>query len=428
MRGTTLLVTVLMIGTGLAGCIGGDEPADDAVDTANTNDTGFLNDSASTAAPDGRGDLAAFKETNRTETGTGGMEHHHDYWAGYERIQIDYINSGMIPLPLQPEGKPAGTAIADYDLRKYRPPLEGEEPNTKFALVYEGTSQVELLLTEFTTPDGTQNHPQATMHFDYLTAIDEPGAFRPGGELKLNQPFTIDLAPNEADMPHQEKSLWIFRLYTGEPTWVDFNITITAVKGFDVVNWPPHPDLYAENPERTVFQGAVHHESTSTPDYLVSGKDINWINPERIISWGTQRLEVTVSNVRYQTATPGADPTHYLLEYHNATKPPLLGHGTAYGGRLQDESTDGTVWNFKIDLTGDTDSYDTPYGTGSRWGFRFVPQFADEAGGVEPCIDDPFLQQLLIGCQFVEWTLDYDLEIRAYGKSQEASGDELAES
>ena len=223
-------------------------------------------------------------------------------------------------------------------------------------------------------------------------------------------------------MPHSVSSLWAFAIKADSRQDASgaLNVTITAVKGGEVVDWPPHPDLYAERSERTVFEGPVHMESKGTIDSNIYGSDAGWVNPERIISWGTQRVEVTVTGATFASDVPGAAPSGFVLEYHNATKPPLLGNGAQYGGRLVDEGSDGSTFTYVIDITNDHESYDTPYGTASRWGFRFVPQF-DNGGAA--CVDDSFAQQFLVGCQFVPWKMDYTMTIKAYGVS---AGDPLA--
>lgn len=417
-------MTCLLVLAAFAGCISKGEETPEDTGPLNETANGVIDANESTVAPDGRGSLAAFEETNRTEAnGTGAMEHKHDYWHGETRRLVYELESGLIPFPLFPckeagtctaggsaETYPPGTAIADYDI-----------PNDRdgYGLVYEGTAQLELLLNYAHTPAGT-DHPLVTPNFDYLTAADEPGQFRPGGQLQVGVPFTIPVAPHEADMPHQTKSLWIFRIYSSEPTWWEWNITITAVKGSEVVDWPPHPDLYAERSERTLFDGPVHLESKGTVDSNLYGSDAGWVNPERIISWGTERIEVTITSPTFSSQVP-VPPSGFVLEYHNASKPPLLGHGAQYGGRLVDEGSDGTTYHFVIDIVGDTDSYDTPYGVKSRWGFRFVPQFDN---GGEACVDDAFLQQILVGCQVVPWSMDYTMTIKAFGKSM---GDPLAD-
>ena len=180
MLGRAFSITAILLMAAFAGCISkGDEPSDD-LDRNNQNATGFA-DESDRMAPDGRGELSAFKETNRTETnGTGAMDHKHDYWRGQTRIDIAYINSGLIPFPLFPckeagtctlggggETYPAGTAIADYDI---------EKPH----LVYEGTDHLEVTLVHSSLPDFCVRqasvctprvaHPAVHPMIDYLTA------------------------------------------------------------------------------------------------------------------------------------------------------------------------------------------------------------------------------------------------------------------
>lgn len=429
MLGRASFLTTVLVLASLAGCISkGDDPSDD-LDTQGENSSGgFLDANESAAAPDGRGELAAFKETNRTEaSGKGAMEHLHDYWHGETRKHVDDIGVSLIPIPLLPCDKPgggctlgqsnpgtdtlpAGTAIADYDIDKP-------------GLVYEGTSQLELL-PNYINIEGDVPHPVGKVFFKYITAADEPGMWREGGELVAGAPFIIPVAPKEVDMPHQTKSLWLFRIYSDSTTLMfQMNLTITAVKGNAVVDWPPHPDLYADKSERIIFDGPVHMESKGTVDSNIFGSDAGWVNPERILSWGTERIEIQVTGVTVTTEGGVVTPSGYVFEYHNASKPPLMGNGAQYGGRMVDEGSDGTTWSFVIDITNDHDSYDTPYGTKSRWGFRFVPQF-DNGGAA--CYDEggigSFLQQILWGCQVVPWKMDYTMTIKAYGTSH---GEEL---
>lgn len=419
MLGRTLLAALLVAGSIMTGCLGGEEPPAAPAAADNETEETVLAANESTEAPDGRGEISAFKETNRTEAGVGSMEHTHDAWGGAERLEnVAYIRGGLIPIPFLPckesgactvggsaETYPAGTAIADFDLA----------PPPDMGMIYEGTGKVELVLTEFEGIVGPAN-PLGKVYFDYLAANDEPGAMRTGGELKLNEPFVIDIKPTDADMPHQTKSLWVFRIYSNsEMVEFVFNITINLIKGYDVVNWPPHPDLYANNPTRTIFDGSVSLESKGTIDALAYGSDAGWTNPERVISWGTQRVSVTVSNVAFTSTVPGATPTGFVLEYHNASKPPLLGNGEQFGDRLTDPSSDGTTFHFTIDLTNDRgDAMDTPYAQYSRWGFRLVPFFEDLSG---QCVDEMFFPGLLSGCQWYPWQMTYDLKIEATGVS-----------
>jgi hypothetical protein len=433
MLGRAVFVSVLMVSGVLVGCIGGTEEPKIENQTS-TNNTLLPNE---TVAPDGRGSISAFNETNKTETkGIGAMMHTHDYWKGKERLDVGYIDAGLIPFPLAPckrpngdcsvgsttpatgdggDTYPVGTAIADFL----------KAPRSQ--LIPEGTKQLELKLTKFTGPTVAPDpapapppNPAGQVFFDYLAANDEPGKFHKGGELKLNQPFLIDLKPTDADMPHQTASLWIYRIYSNsQMVWFEFNITITAIKGYDVVNWPPHPDLYAEKPDRTVFEGPVKLTSKGTVDSNLFGSDAGWTHPEKVISWGTDSIDIEFAGVTFNSQTSIA-PTGWVFEYNNASKPPLLGNGAQYSARLKDPGSDGKSYHFHIDLKADRgDAYDTPYAQYSRWGFRLVPQFDQAQAG---CYDDPlpegrFIQQFLVGCQFVPWDAAYTMKIVAHGHS-----------
>ncbi len=373
-----------------AGCLGKSSPTETAASTDGPASSGVVQDNQ-TAAPDGRGDLAAFKETNRTVTnGTDSMDHKHDYWGGEDRKMLLQDDYGLIPIPLIPENKAPGTAIADFDL---------PEP----FLVYEGTSHLEVLFEKVCVwvdiTCTTNSHPAISIYVDYLTAIDDPGEFHEAGKATPGTPLIIPVAPTQADMPHQTKSLWLFRIYTGEVNAFSFNVTITAVKGGQVVNWPPHPDLYADRPERIVFEGPVTGESPGIAASFLYGDDANWVYPDRIISYGTDSIEVTVTRKAWNSATPEPAPEKFELQVNNASYIPKVGNGDPAGLRLTPKNIDGDTYTFDVPV--DLQGYDTPYGTQSRWGFRFVP-----------------LEQ-----RGLPWSHDYDMKIVARGHSIEAGGD-----
>lgn len=438
MLGRALCATVVIVLASLAGCISrdGEAPKEQLTDTSQET---VIDANDSTTAPDGR-TISAFQETNRTEMGTGSMNHEHDFWQGKERLEsVAWIDAGLIPIPLLPCKKPGGgcsvgsttpntdtypalTTIADFEL--------GAPP--EMGMIYEGTKQVELVLTKYEGPStcvrsisgvevnqctpAPPGNPAGKVFFDYLPANDEPGAFRTGGELKLNEPFIIDIAPTDADMPHQAKSLWIFRIYSNsEMVWFEFNITINLIKGYDVVDWPPHPDLYADNPVREVFNAPVHLESKGSVDAFTFGSDAGWVNPQKVISWNTKKVEVKVTNVQFAgDADAIAPPSGFMLEYHNASDPFLMANDVA-GVRMEDPGSDGSTYNFVIDLTSDAGyAYDTPYAEYSRWGFRLVP-FWDDGTTESGCIDEMFFPGILFGCAWYPWKIDYVMEIKATG-------------
>lgn len=423
MGGKAWLAVALLVAP-LAGCFGDDAPEN--VGTTDTDvETDTVADVNETQAPEGRGDISAFKETNRTETGAGGMMHAHDYWNGEERKVVLQADMWFIPLPLVPcrtgsfpggECYPPGTSIADIDI---------PAPN----LVFEGTDKVEVLfdnlraaptclaamrdaLGECPIPNGESPlvNPVAKMNFDYLTAADEPGAWREGPEVTPGTPVVLDISPTDADMPHAVKSLWLFRIYTDEPTSVLFNFTVTVVRGDAIVDWPPHPDLYADKTERVVLDGEFTTETKGWAEYWINGNDANWIYPERVISYGTDTLEITVERLAFTVngAAPAIEPDFFYLDYHNASFLSKLGNGDLSGGRLVDEANDGTTWRFAIPV--DDAGMDSPYGEASRWAFRFMARYSEDA-----CPDvDQSIQQ---GCQWFPYQLRYKMTILAKGHS-----------
>ena len=423
MAGRAWLIVLVVLGAALGGCLGGDAPpADDLSAQGNDTTEGVLDANDSTAAPDGRGDIAAFKETNKTETGMGGMMHAHDYWQGRERVTLLERDMWFVPLPVQPcraDGQcyPPGTSIADIDL---------PEP----MLVYEGTDHLEVKFSNLRVVpvDAAVPNPAVTMAFDYLTAADDANEFRTGVEgAKADEVYEVPVAPLEADMPHQVKSLWLFRIYTKDMTSgadsatsvsVYFNFTVTAVKGREVVDWPPHPDLYANSPVRTIADGSYATQAKGWADYWVSGADANWVYPERVVSYGTERLEVTITKKAFQSSVP-VEPDFFYLEYRNASYLSKLGNGDLSGERLVDPSTDGTTYQFTIPV--DEYGMDTPYGQSSRWAFRFMARYGDADGS--RC---PGSQSIMQGCQWFPYALDYDMKIVAHGHSTAAGTKDVA--
>ena len=415
MQARALLALPLLLGALLTGCIGGGDETPQDEETVPQGGDGVLDANETTTAPDGRGDISAFKETNRTEVGKGGMMHSHDYWNGETRKIIWQSDGGLIPFPLIPEGKAPGTAIADFDI---------PAP----ALVYEGTSQLEVVFNDVCAypqegdvcPAG---HPLITIYLDYLTAADEPGAFRAAGKATPGQPLIIPVAPTEADMPHQTKSLWIFRIYTGEANAWTYNITVTAVKGGAVVDWPPHPDLYADKTERVIFDSDVRIENKGTADYLVFASLPEWHHPDRVISYGTEKLEVTITDIRWGNQPPVA-PEKFILETHNASYLPRLGNSDQAGARFEDPASDGTTYKFTVPV--DPAGFDTPYGQKSRWGFHFLPRWTDATNCLEGLPAYNFLQQFVVGCQWFPYDITYHMKIVAYGHSTAEGVEDLA--
>lgn len=384
-RSALALTLLLALSPALAGCIGGRESPDELPALSLDDST---NESLNTTAPDGRGDIAAFKETNRTESGTGGMDHKHDYWKGRESVILHQGSYIMVPIPLLPEGAPAGTAIGDF---------VPDPPN----LVYEGTDRVEVLFKDVSIASARRfapapvvvPHPYVNLRIWYLTPADPPDGWHDAGLITPEKPLVIPVEPLQADMPHSVASLWVFRAFTDEPNALSFNLTITAVRGQAVVEWPPHPDLYAERATRVVMDEDAKTTEAGSAQWVLYGDNANWHEPEKVVSYGTTRVDVTVKVLGTDSPVP---PTGYYLQVHNAsTRAPAGGFG-AIAHDLEPVKVDGDTLTFSFPV--DEYGMDSPYATFSRWGFRLRAAFAS-------CGD----------C--IPYTVDYHITAVAHGQS-----------
>src|SRR5581483_2443357 len=89
------VVSTLVVLVVVAGCLGAPSKRTGS-DPINTTDGG-----PNATLPNGLGESAGLLETNRTENGTFGKAHTHDYWAGRESVvlfQGDVQVGNMIPL------------------------------------------------------------------------------------------------------------------------------------------------------------------------------------------------------------------------------------------------------------------------------------------------------------------------------------------
>lgn len=387
-----LIVLVMMFAPVFAGCFGGESEAPAAVDEpVVANET-----EPNATLPDGRGQALAFNETNATEEGVGGMEHLHDYWEGQETVVLldERIYTSYFPLfPDGEGGEPRSVAYVKL----------GKVPGTeKDALVYEGANKVTVTISEPQVQQGTQlpgaPHPAPpAMTLQYLTAADN--AWRDAGALAWSETKEIEVAPRETDMPHSRSSLWVFRILTDKPIAdLTYHMLVTVHKGGSVVDWPGHPDFYATSDRRTVLETSVRTSVHGAAESIVLYDEMGtWVNPEKLISWGTKELEVTV-RVTEVTNDIDAAPDSYYLEYHNAT---IIGPEINLAEKATDDEppSDLVEWDFVVPV--DDYGMDGPYQPESRWGFRVRATYANG--------------QLCPGC--FNYDIAYDIKVVAVGTS-----------
>lgn len=407
MRATAWLLLVAMVAVPFTGCLGGD----DGATTAATDD----NDSTNTTfdAPQGRGPIVAFEETNETEAGEGGVDHHHDNWKGASRITIFESQVAMEPFP-------GGGTYVDF-----RPKLFGEAN-----LVYEGTSTVELTIS---APKRHACEPLITFGTHYLCTdypvyvpmgvppVDDPTGGPAGlklsykhastiewidaGDIVWNQPSAIQIThPTQTDMPHATTSAWEFRIASPNDadTTLMFTVKVDIVRGEgEIPYWPGHPLLYtAERPSRVVVDDvqayACDSGFTATGCATVGG-DTAEIVPDKLISYGTRTLFIWVNITDYQQTNPAFAPNSWFL-YHSNTS----------GGQNATRTVDAE--NYPIEqreffwaLPVDEGAMDSPYADGSKWRFSLGASY------VPP--DNPLVGSCYGGC--AEWAAAYTIKVIA---------------
>ncbi len=350
-RGARLApVLLLALAVVLGGCIGkpggGQKPV--ATTPTTVNQTSF-------DLPDQRGKSNAATETNITEKGAGGVEHKHDYWKGREQVVV--FQGDVVPeiFPFFPEGQGSTPKGVSYVIL----------PNT--SLVYEGATKVSIL-AKTPTVKGTAEPSPPKLTFSYRTAADN--AWRSGGELTYDKAIDIPVKAAETDMPHSTQSLWNFRILFDRPAFDEaVNVTVTAYRGGDIVNWPGHPDFYPDNKtERVVYDGDMKTHVYGFPqDGFYEGTEA-WFAPSKLISYGTGSLDVFV-NVSSFSSTPPIPATLYELYFHNATR---LGIGCCDGDLAQDAEGKNDLKTYHFHLNVTPDGMDGPYQPASRWGLHLA--------------------------------------------------------
>ena len=353
---------LLLSAVAMSGCFK-DEPAATA---AEVNETPRGPEPEVTAARSE--ESVAFQETNKTEDGLGGMAHTHDYWQGRTRVDVISQRATIFPFPLLGATNEVGSQSAD---------LQPPAPN----LIYEGTQTVEVLVRDPSAArreDVALPHPAPpALELWYLSAADAADGWRIAGTVTYESPVIIPITGKDVDMPHSLASLWLFRLVTTGSHQFSVNITVTAVHGEKAPVWPGHPDFYADSPSRLVLDADATTTEEGLGASLVKDYGYDYVNPEKLISWGTQKVVVfvNITDIAYGGAAP-VDPIYFYLRVRNAT--------AQSDNTTVDEAEVGTgdqrsyMWELPVDANG----MDSPYAPSSRWGFAmgaFYSAFSDSS-------------------------------------------------
>lgn len=380
MTARALFVSVLFLGMAAAGCLRGGDP--NAATVNATNETGFnkLN-------PNEGQTLVAFEETNKTETGAGGIDHHHDMWGTNTRIEMFSTEAFMQPMNAQ--------AAADYQAQAtFRP------PDGKF--VWEGTATVEFTIAE---PKRHACEGQFILNGYYVCTdttdeyvgdgVEVPSQADPSGgpsglKLRYKHASTIqwidvgDVAwgtpvvikvtdPTQTDMPHATASSWEFQIVS--PNKEDSTLVFTAkaeiVRGEgDIPLWPGHPDFYADGCCRRVLDIAEAAACDGSACALVS--DAIELPAQKLVSYGTRTLHVWINITEVFAPNPALAPDVWFLWHWNSTgRANITDIFDKEGYGLADKEH---YWILPVDDNG----MDSPYADGSKWKFQLGGAFYKE--------------------------------------------------
>lgn len=386
LRAPPAAVLALLLVPALAGCFGGGDEPIPVGDDSDLDPAGNRTFADNATLPDGRGESAGLKETNVTEEGVGGVEHKHDYWNGAESVTLFQRNVGLSFLPFFPNGEGSNPASVGY----VKLP-EG-------MLVYEGADRVSVLVASPTVRGAANPSPPAVM-MQVRTAVDSD--WRDAEAVTFDAPMEVAVSPQETDMPHSTHSLWMWRFTADNGYLQSLNVTITAHRGRDVVDWPGHPDFYATSAERVVFDGESDAVMKAFPDNSMY-EDDDWAHPDKLISHGTGLLRVWANITSFSSRT-GAPATHFYLNYHNASE----GDFEAIFNEVADARGENNLESYYFEVPVDHGGMDGPYQPQSRWGFRLEAA----VGGVAPVGGIPFLSGGCGDCDAYEMT--YTLKIVA---------------
>lgn len=373
-RSAAFLAVFTLLGVYASGCIGAKDP----VTAAN-----FTNKTPTTNATcfDSCTKIVAFNETNKTETGAGGVDHTHDYWAGKSRMTIM-----TRPVAMRPAG--ATSSVAYKAVTDFHPP--------QGAFVYEGTASVEITLTSPTrhacvweagtlggypyctdtinnlTPapnvppiaDPTGGPSGLTLRYKHASASD----WLDGGPIVFDKPLSIKVTdPKQNDMPHVTSSAWEFEILSPneQDRTLSFTVKVDLVRGVGPIPlWPGHPNFYADNHARTVLDTEAVACDGSTSCALPDAKDAKPVKAQKLISYGTRTLYVWINISSVFDPNPALAVDNWFLWHWNTT-------GRDNITNPFDKTTHGaTIMKHAWILPVDDNGMDSPYADGSKWTFQ----------------------------------------------------------
>jgi hypothetical protein len=171
--------------------------------------------------------------------------HIHDYWRGANRLVVlDSTHPGGD----RPGTGPGFANGRDIVVRSFQP-ASGD-------VVPQGTSAVEITVSWKNADLDSYTNP--TLWFK--SAAENASTSK--GAVKSGEAIVVNVTANDADLPHQMLSAWLFelRMASPDPMPLRFKGSVTmkveAIRGLPLPVFPPHPDLWKGESELPLMEGS----------------------------------------------------------------------------------------------------------------------------------------------------------------------------
>lgn len=379
MRLSALLVMLLVLGTGLAGCLGEDEAPEPAV---SDEQGGVVFEEG--AIDDG---------TREANESLGAMDHMHDYWKGAERVTI--MDEAVTVDPF------TGLAFTFFNVYEGTPGVGGaflQLPDG--SIVFEGTGQLEF----------TVSWSEATitgMGVRYRSAASED--FSEEMPLQQGEPLVVEVTPAMTDMPHAKTSRWMFLLtpsQAGQAMVGTFNVKVDVIKTRDPTLFPGHPDLFGDASTLELFRGQGQSSQSSGPMTVVGfatrqPQADDSVQSARVVPMETLSMTGNLSILSASAST--GDVAEVWLEYKPADSFRFY--------RAQLLASDAEAGTYQFGWPVEMAQTDSPYASESAWHFR-VRATTDPSGGA--------LETQMRGISDVQ--VEFELVVVAYDALLEGIG------
>lgn len=272
--------------------------------------------------------------------------HIHDYWGGGDRVVVADLS--------HPGGDERGTGPGlaggeDVEVRSFQPESGHVVP--------QGTASVEVTFTWTDAPLDSYRDPTLWVR---TAAWNES---REVGPVASGQAVVLPIGAEDADLPHQLLSAWLFelRMSSPDPMPLRFKGAVSlhaeAVRGLPLPVYPPHPDPWQGATELPLFA------ASGTLSYVEDLGDAgcNGLSCPRLLRPDDGRT-VPASASRVRVVLESTDPRGLELHYHSALHRDLV--------RAEPLLVDAGTATYEIPVEGGGDG---PYAAQSQWEFTVLP-------------------------------------------------------